>query len=106
MITEQLGPRVATTSPKPTRRRLRPKRRCEIGSLIIEPATRSGIREPARITIQEHMLLATGKAQSFPPPAPTAAPSPAETAADLADSRHGGTVMDVGARRYRSVATP
>ena len=34
MITEQLGPRVATTSPKPTRRRLRPKMRCEIGSLI------------------------------------------------------------------------
>ena len=106
MITEQLGPRVATTSPKPTRRRLRRKRRCEIGSLIIEPATRSGIREPARITIQENMLLATGKAQRFPIHAAIAAASPAETAADLAASPHGGTVMDVGARRYRSAATP
>src|SRR5712671_1093495 len=106
MITEQLGPRVATTSPKPTRRRLRPKRRYEIGSLIIEPATRSGIREPARITIQENMLLATGKAQRFPIHAAIAAASPAETEADLADSPHGGTVMDVGARWYRSAATP
>ena len=106
MITEQLGPRVATTSPKPTRRRLRRKRRCEIGSLIIEPATRSGIREPARITIQENMLLATGKAQRFPIHAAIAAASPAETEADLAASPHGGTVMDVGARRYRSAATP
>ena len=75
-------------------------------SLIIEPATRSGIREPARITIQENMLLATGKAQRFPIHAAIAAASPAETAADLADSPHGGTVMDVGARRYRSAATP
>src|SRR5271169_4363 len=63
MITERLGPRVATTSAKPMRRRSRQERRCEIGSLIIEPATRPATREPARITIQEN--LATGEAQSF-----------------------------------------
>jgi hypothetical protein len=45
------------------------------------------------------MLLATGKAQRFPIHAAIAAASPAETAADLAASPHGGTVMDVGARR-------
>jgi hypothetical protein len=52
------------------------------------------------------MLLATGKAQRFPIHAAIAAASPAETEADLAASPHGGTVMDVGARRYRSAATP
>ena len=35
------------TSAKRTRIRLRPKRRCEIGFTIIEPATMRGTREPA-----------------------------------------------------------
>ena len=52
MIVEPLEPRIATTSAMPTRRRSRPKRRCEIGSLTSEPGTSSGTREPARITIQ------------------------------------------------------
>src|SRR5260370_33222919 len=45
MISGQLRLRVATTSAKPTRWRLRPKTRCEIGSLIIEPAIKCGTRE-------------------------------------------------------------
>ena len=45
MISGQLRLRVATTSAKPTRRHLRPKGRCEIGSLIIEPAIKCGTRE-------------------------------------------------------------
>jgi hypothetical protein len=39
---------------KATRRHLQPKRRCEIGSLIIEPAIRRGTPEQTRrITVQE-----------------------------------------------------
>src|SRR5712675_2725742 len=54
MISGQLGLRVVTTSAKPTSRHLQPKRRCEIGSLIIEPAIRCGTPEQTRgITVQE-----------------------------------------------------
>src|SRR5882724_5581206 len=48
MISQQLGPRVATTSAKLTRRQLRPRRRCEIGSLIIELAIKCGTPEQTR----------------------------------------------------------
>src|SRR5260370_42647126 len=54
MISGRLGLRAATTSPKPTLRHLRRKRRCEIGSLIIEPAIKCGTPEQTRrITVQE-----------------------------------------------------
>src|SRR5437879_2531474 len=54
MISGQLGLRVVTTSIKPTRRHLRLKRRCEIGSLIIEPAIRwSTPEQTRRSTVQE-----------------------------------------------------
>src|SRR6266446_632556 len=45
MISERLGLRVAKTLAKPTRRHLRPKRRCEIGSMITEPAIKCGTPE-------------------------------------------------------------
>src|SRR5580693_4585228 len=47
-ITETPVPRAATTSTKPAPRVLRPKRRCDVASMITEPATTNGIREPAR----------------------------------------------------------
>src|SRR5216684_6632834 len=52
MISRQLGLRVVTTSAKPTRRHLRPKRRCEIGSLIIGPAIKCGTPEQSRASTQ------------------------------------------------------
>jgi hypothetical protein len=45
---------------------LQQKWRCEIGSLIIEPAIRCGTREPARITIQENTLLRMARHRVFP----------------------------------------
>src|ERR1700730_1091505 len=48
MISEQLGLRVATTSAKSTPRHLRPRRRCEVGFLIIEPAIKCGTPERTR----------------------------------------------------------
>src|SRR5271165_1190742 len=47
-ITETPVPRAATTSTKPLPRVLRPKRRCGVASMITEPVTTNGIREPAR----------------------------------------------------------
>jgi hypothetical protein len=48
------------TSAKPTRRHLQPKRRCEIGSLIIEPAIKCGTRERTCPQAHRHPELAIG----------------------------------------------
>ena len=54
MISERLGLKVATTSAKPTRWYLRPKRRCGINSLIIEHVINCDIREQVRPKAHSH----------------------------------------------------
>src|ERR1700730_13499281 len=58
------------------RRCLRPKRRCKLGSLIIEPATRCGTREPARPDCLATLRFSSISADDDPYPRPPAGVAP------------------------------